>query len=441
MSAGTIALTNNSATVTGTGTSFTTELKPGDFVYVTVGGAPYTLVASSVTSDTQLTLAVAFDGPTTTGLAWNGVPASLQVAITQKILNDFAQVARGRILDFQNWQKIYSSDQSVTVTRPDRTTFTGPSWGYMATQFGNKANTNDVLTKADNLNSLTDKPTARTNLGWVDGALPISLGGTGKKNIADAKSAMETSFTRNTQSWNNMESVINGILPNGGTASLRDNTANVTIYQYSTAFIARNSDTYAIVDVNHSDGNVLVAAWASGKSPNGNSLWGSKNTTVDSNGFIKRASPIVRVFSGDETPTDYLLSGFVRAGQCMANEEAEGVYAKRVSEGVYELSGCLGLSKEGWTIEIPQDANGYRQVYVQSEFSNGKLIIRTYHRINSDAPKFLQNVIADKDDGDAIDIPTGRWIDLRLSMPEDSAYNLRMQKSDMASASSEEAGS
>lgn len=422
MSAGTIALTNNSATVTGTGTSFTTELKPGDFVYVTVGSAPYTLVASSVTSDTQLTLAVAFDGPTTSGLAWNAVPASLQVAITQKILNDFALVARGRILDFQNWQKIYSSDQSVTVTRPDRTTFTGPSWGYMATQYQN------TLTKSDNLSSLTDKAVARSNLGWVDGALPVSLGGTGKKNIADAKSAMETSFIRNTQNWNNMESIINGILPNGGTASLRDNTANVTIYQYSTAFIARNSDTYSVVDVNHSDGNVLVAAWASGKSPNGNSLWGSKNTTVDSNGFIKRASPIARVFSGDETPTDYLLSGFVRAGQCMANEEAEGVYAKRISEGVYELSGCLGLSQDGWTVEIPQDANGYRQLYVQSEFSDSRLIIRTYHRVNSDAPKFIQNVIDGKEDGDAIDIPAGRWIDLRLTMPEDSAYNIKKQK-------------
>lgn len=138
MAAGTISLTNGSTTVNGTGTSFATELKAGDFIYVTVGGAPYTLVASSVTSNSQLSLAVAFDGPSSTGVAWNAVPASLQVAITQKILNDFASVARGRILDFQNWQKIYSSEESVTVTRPDRTTFAGPSWGYMAGQFVNK---------------------------------------------------------------------------------------------------------------------------------------------------------------------------------------------------------------------------------------------------------------------------------------------------------------
>jgi hypothetical protein len=184
MPAGTIALTNNSATVTGTGTSFTTELKPGDFVYVTVGGAPYTLVASNITSNTQFMLTVAFDGPTTTGLAWNAVPASLQVAITQKILNDFAQVARGRILDFQNWQKIYSSDQSITVTRPDRTQFTGPSWGYMSTQFGS------MLTKSDNLASLTDKSASRNNLGVAYGSTAgtVAQGNDSRLNTVNNKS-------------------------------------------------------------------------------------------------------------------------------------------------------------------------------------------------------------------------------------------------------------
>lgn len=183
MPAGTIALTNNSATVNGSGTSFTTELKTGDFVYVTVGGAPYTLVAANVTSDTQLTLSVAFDGPTTSGLAWNSVAASLLVAITQKILNDFASVARGRILDFQNWQKIYSDAQSVDVTRPDRTTFTGPSWGYMANQYKNK------MDKSQNLNDLADKGTAWNNLAkYGSEANTAAQGNDSRLNTVNGKS-------------------------------------------------------------------------------------------------------------------------------------------------------------------------------------------------------------------------------------------------------------
>lgn len=181
MPAGTIALTNKSATVAGTGTSFTTELKAGDFVYINVGGAPYTLVAANITSDTQLTLAVAFDGPTTSGLAWNAAPASLQVAITQKILNDFASVARGRILDFQNWQKIYSDEQSVDVVRPDRTTFTGPSWGYMASQISSKVDKSALDAYA--------KKGANSDITSITGlttALSVAQGGTGAKTKEDA---------------------------------------------------------------------------------------------------------------------------------------------------------------------------------------------------------------------------------------------------------------
>lgn len=191
MPAGTIALTNKSTTVSGTGTSFTTELKAGDFVYVNVGGAPYTLVAANITSDTQLTLSVAFDGPTTSGLAWNAVPASLQVAITQKILNDFASVARGRILDFQNWQAIFSDSPSVTVTRPDRTQFTGPSWGYIAEQYSGKANSADVLTKEDNLGSVANKETSRKNLG-LKGASLLEVGTTANTVAAGNDSRFNT---------------------------------------------------------------------------------------------------------------------------------------------------------------------------------------------------------------------------------------------------------
>ncbi|MEG0969191.1 MAG: hypothetical protein RSG92_27890, partial [Pseudomonas sp.] len=53
------------------------------------------------------------------------------------------------------------------------------------------------------------------------------------------------------------------------------------------------------------------------------------NTTVDVNGFIKKASPIVKL-KGD--------------GTAVLNEYAEGVTVKRISIGVYKISGVLGFN-------------------------------------------------------------------------------------------------
>ncbi|MEI2682697.1 tail fiber domain-containing protein [Erwinia aphidicola] len=169
MPAGTIALTNNSATVGGTGTAFTTELKAGDFIGVTVGGAPYTMIVASIASNTQLTIAQAYNGPTASGLAWYGIPATLKYAITQQVLNDMATNQRGMIAQLANWQKIYSDAASVTVERPDRSTFTGPSWGYMATQYANKAD-------------------------LVSGAVSIGQGGTGARTATLARDALGLAY-------------------------------------------------------------------------------------------------------------------------------------------------------------------------------------------------------------------------------------------------------
>lgn len=128
MPAGTIKLTNNSATVTGTGTSFTTELTANDFLVVVSGGVTYTLAVSSVDSDTMLTLNTAYTGPTSAELAWTPVPNATLVGITAQVAADVAKAIRGLNADKANWQQVFSENSAITVRLPDGSAFTGPSW-------------------------------------------------------------------------------------------------------------------------------------------------------------------------------------------------------------------------------------------------------------------------------------------------------------------------
>jgi hypothetical protein len=128
MSAGTITLTNGSAVVGGTGTSFTVELAAGDFIVSTVGGVPYTLPVKSVESNTQLTLVSNFTGPTQSGAAWSAVPRVALNMVTAALVAQSAEALRGLNYDKQNWQSIFSGTGNVTVTLPDGTKWTGPAW-------------------------------------------------------------------------------------------------------------------------------------------------------------------------------------------------------------------------------------------------------------------------------------------------------------------------
>jgi len=176
MSAGTIALTNNSANVTGTGTAFTTDLKAGDFVIVIVGGVTYTLGVKAITSATALTLVTAYGGPTATGNAWTAVPNATLVGITSQVAADVAKAIRGLNLDKANWQQVFSGTGTITVTLPDGSTYTGPAWNSITTSIGTKA------AKGAN--------TDITSLAGLTTALSIAQGGTGAKTAAAACTAL-----------------------------------------------------------------------------------------------------------------------------------------------------------------------------------------------------------------------------------------------------------
>ncbi|OKB67079.1 hypothetical protein BHU62_08465 [Serratia marcescens] len=136
------------------------------------------------------------------------------------------------------------------------------------------------------------------------------------------------------------------------------------------------------------------------------------NVTVDANGFLKAASPIARLSAAPEhMQADYLGGGFAQAGCVAVNGEAAGVSAERISTGVYQLNGSLGLAEEGWTIEVPQDVNGNRLCFVETATdSDGVITVKvSKRRFDIDTAAIVA--------GEAMDIPEGRWIDLRLAMP------------------------
>ncbi|WP_432465957.1 hypothetical protein ACNZ3Z_07780 [Enterobacter kobei] len=141
--------------------------------------------------------------------------------------------------------------------------------------------------------------------------------------------------------------------------------------------------------------------------PQWRKVWMEGNTAVDTNGFIKRASPVVKLF---------------RTGHVDCNDEAEGVTASRAAEGVYIVSGSNGLNTDGWTVEIPQDINGNFLCFVNTTTADDGVLTVSVFRRRFDVETAM--VVA----GDPMDIPEGRWIDLRLQMPDGSAFNQRMSQ-------------
>lgn len=173
MSAGTITLTNGSAIVGGSGTSFTTELAAGDFIVSTVGGVPYTLPVKTVDSDTQLILVSNFTGPTQSGAAWSAVPRVALNMVTAALVAQSAEALRGLNYDKQNWQSIFSGAGNVTVTLPDGTTWTGPAWNSITTSLSGKA------AKGANRDI--------TSLSGLTTALSVEQGGTGSTTVSGAR--------------------------------------------------------------------------------------------------------------------------------------------------------------------------------------------------------------------------------------------------------------
>ena len=130
-------------------------------------------------------------------------------------------------------------------------------------------------------------------------------------------------------------------------------------------------------------------------------LMSGLNTTTDSNGFIKAASPIVKLY----------------AEKIELNDEAaeQSITFEKLDVGHYLIKGSSGFAKEGWWIEIPTDTHGNKICAVEYQtLENGDLEIKTFKKkLNEEG-----DIVANHEE--PIDIPNNangepRWIDIRLN--------------------------
>lgn len=404
MSAGTITLTNGSAIVGGSGTSFATELAAGDFIVSTVGGVPYTLPVKSVESNAQLTLVSSFTGPTQSDTAWSAVPRVALNMVTAALVAQSAEALRGLNYDKQNWQQVYSAAGNITVKLPDGTTFTGPSWKYlsdnMATKSGGAVPVNQGGTGS------TTEPGARKNLG---------LGSAALKNVGFNPGDIATVHSGRGSSANPVQKIWDGIYEPGVSGALFPESCVIQVLPGPT------TSEWGELGIGYGTSNRAFIAKASYSStlPTGNitvmELWHSHNTTVDANGFLKRASPVVKIF---------------KDGSYETNDESKGVMVTRLDVGQYLIEGCEALNSDAaWGgidggFEIPTDRNKQPLIWLDYEVNaDGSVLVKTFHRLHPSAPAFARNERAGLADGDPVDIPADQFVCVRVEMPADSLFN------------------
>ncbi|WP_272659361.1 phage tail fiber protein [Providencia sp. PROV113] len=188
--------------------------------------------------------------------------------------------------------------------------------------------------------------------------------------------------------------------------------------------------------------------------------YSTANTTKDTNGNLKAASPIIRVFADHVDP----------------NEEAEGVTLKKLHTGIYQLHGVLGLhSDASWGginggITIPCGINQLPLVYALYDVlekgkphpfdgrivepdEDGDIVLYTSYRQHDLPqniqyerfklyPEFLRDATEGEESipgfdgkveltpGEPCDIPRGHWVDVRVNMPSNSIYNQKQAEAE-----------
>ena len=375
---GTITGALNSTTITGAGTKWSDAklgITNGSVLFISSNaGVDGVYQVKRVISDTSIELAQPIY-KTFTNSKYSILVA--ESASTAAWSNQLAATLGYYQAQMDGWQQIMTGTGDVALTAPDGTKVTIKSFTKLSNDLDKKANSADLAT----LNNQVVKITGNQSI-------------SGEKNFTGT--AKVTADDPQITLWSTRSSTPNGTHGRVVTFGSEGNKSFFAARAWE-----EGANTYVQYLPPFKDGYFT--------------LWSTSNTTTDSSGFIKAASPIVKLYSD---------------GRIETNSESEGVISERESVGVYRIS-VLGMNSDGaWGgidggFEVPTDRNGQRLLWLDYEVeADGSILVKTYHRTYPDAPAFARNIKDGYEEGDPIDIPSDQFVSVRVEMPQDSIWNL-----------------
>lgn len=408
-STGTISINGNTAT--GSGTKWTapaSQVRAGQTIIV-MSNPVQLFQISSVNSATSMTVTPAAS-PALSGQKY-GILVSDIISV-DGLAQAMSQLIKEYDENIGAWETFASTsaNQLVTVTI-NGTSLSIPAIGGLARKGANS----DI-----------------TELKGLSTALSIDQGGTGAKTKEAARTnlGLGSSATRDAYSTSGSMLAVGdfGVGSDGMNRIHQDARVGAGFYR-SLMSLGGIGDNVSLIEVPY-DANTMyqliiptilatnpklyLRTLCSTATYNGQivEFYSTGNTTKASDGTLKVASPVVKIFSD---------------GSFHLNDESAGCTVTRINTGAYLIEGCMGINADAaWGgidggFDIPTDRNKQPLIWLDYEVNaDGSILVRTYHRTYPTAPVFARNERDGIEEGEPVDIPADQFVSVRVEMPADS---------------------